>query len=208
MAWPLTVEQTIAAMIPGLSAAVVGLFGALVTLWFARRNWTREVLNQRLNLVATELKYFEDFRKWADQLSDALTEAIHLCDLNPTQIKGENEALFDRRHRLRILLSSMIDRGRWFFPNIEADDHGTEKELGYRGYRHELLDGLVAAYQCLGRVDYINQSNNRSVRNDLTACKRHFVGQVQKVLDPTSRQAYFDQIRAEANKRSSIQKLR
>jgi hypothetical protein len=73
-------------------------------------------------LVATELKYFEDFRRWADQLVEALTEAIHLCDLDPKQVVGES--FFDRRHRLRIALSAMIDRGTWFFPNIEVDGHG------------------------------------------------------------------------------------
>jgi hypothetical protein len=117
MPWPFDKTQTIA-LISALSP-IVALCGAVATVLFAARNWKRELVNQRLNMVATELKYFEDFQKWADQLCDALTEAIHLCDLDPTnEYKGE--AFFDRRHRLRITVSSMIDRGRWFFPNIEV----------------------------------------------------------------------------------------
>jgi hypothetical protein len=181
---------------------IVALFGAVVTVLFASRNWKRELINQRLNIVATELKYFEDFRKWADQLGDALTEAIHLCDLDPTR-EYKGELFFDRRHRLRITVSSMIDRGRWFFPNIEVDDHGANKELGYRGYRHELLDGVVSAYICLGQLDYRNKQNNRSLRDQLTICKRHFVGQVQKILDPNDRSKFFDRIRSEVNKRNN-----
>jgi hypothetical protein len=144
--------------------------------------------------ICFRLKYFEDFRKWADQLVDVLTEAIHLCDLDPKRVVGE--AFFDRRHRLQITLSAMIDRGRWFFPNMEVDDHGAHKELGYRGYRHELLDGLVSAYRCLGKLDCENSSNNKSLRNELTAAKRHFVGQVQKVIDPTKQLIEFDLIRS------------
>lgn len=200
MSWPFDKMQTIA-LISAFSP-IVALFGAVVTVLFASRNWKRELINQRLNIVATELKYFEDFRKWADQLGDALTEAIHLCDLDPTR-EYKGELFFDRRHRLRITVSSMIDRGRWFFPNIEVDDHGANKELGYRGYRHELLDGVVSAYICLGQLDYRNKQNNRSLRDQLTICKRHFVGQVQKILDPNDRSKFFDRIRSEVNKRNN-----
>jgi hypothetical protein len=193
MGWPLTAAETVTAVISSFSA-IIAVIAAVATVWFARRNLLRELMNQRINLVATRLKYFEDFRKWADQLVDVLTEAIHLCDLDPKRVVGET--FFHRRHRLQITLSAMTDRGRWFFPNIEVDDHGAHKELGYRGYRHELLDGLVSAYRCLGKLDYENGDNNRSIRDDLTAAKRHFVGQVQKIIDPTKQGTEFDLIRS------------
>jgi hypothetical protein len=196
MTWPLNATQ-ITAVISGLSAAIA-LIAAAATAWFANKNLIRERVNQRINLVAARQKYFEDFQKWADQLVNVLTEAIHLCDLDPKQVVGET--FFDRRHRLRITLSAMIDKGRWFFPNLEVDDHGVGKELGYRGYRHELLDGLVHAYHCLQRLDYRNRENNEPVRGELTAAKRHFVGQVQKIIDPTSRRLEFDRIGSEVVK--------
>jgi hypothetical protein len=98
----------------------------------------------------------------------------------------------------------MIDRGRWFFPNIEVDDHGADKELGYRGYRHELLDGLVSAYRCLQRLDYQKRENNKSLRNDLTAAKRHFVGQVQRVIEPNTRRIEWESIRFEVHRRNDV----
>jgi hypothetical protein len=195
MDWPLTAEQTTRA-ISGFSAAVA-LCAAIATIWFSRKNLRRELVNQRISMVSTRLKYFEDFKKWADQLVDILTEAIHLCDLDPKKIV--DEPFFYRRHRLQITLSAMIDKGRWFFPNLEVDDHGADKELGYRGYRHELLDGLVSAYRCLKRLDYENRDNNNSIRNDLTIAKRHFVGQVQKIIDPTTQRSEFDRIRSEVD---------
>ena len=184
MSWPLSSGE----IISGLGAAIA-FCAMIVTLWFGRRNL-------KLQIMATELKYFEDFQKWADQLADALTEAEHLCDLDPKQVAGES--LFDRRHRLRIMISSMVDRGRWFLPNIVVDDHGADKELGYRGYRHELLDGPVDAYNCLQRLDCHDLEGNKSIRNDLTKAKRKFVGQVQRILDPTSRRIFFDRIRDKA----------
>ena len=121
MHWPLDAAQTATAVISGLSAAIA-LGAAVATVWFARRNLRRELLNQEINMMSAEIKYFEEFRKWADQVAEALTEAIHLCDLDPLKTTGE--PFFERRHRLRITLSSMIDKGRWFFPNIEIDDYG------------------------------------------------------------------------------------
>jgi hypothetical protein len=193
MHWPLDAAQTATAVLSGLSAAIA-LGAAVATVWFARRNLRRELLNQEINMVSAEIKYFEEFRKWADQVAEALTEAIHLCDLDPLKTTGE--PFFERRHRLRITLSSMIDKGRWFFPNIEIDDYGDGKELGYRGYRHELLDSLVSAYRCLQQLDYHKRENNQSLRNDLTAAKRHFVGRVQRILDPDTQRSEWNRIRS------------
>jgi hypothetical protein len=184
MSWPFNPGE----IISGLGAAIA-FCAMIVTLWFGNRNL-------KLQIVATELKYFEDFQKWADQLADALTEAEHLCDLDPKQVAGES--FFDRRHRLQITISSMIDRGRWFLPNVVVDDHGADKELGYRGYRHELLDGPVDVYNCLQRLDCQDREHNTSIRSELTTAKRKFVGQVQRILDPTSRRIFFDRIRDKA----------
>ena len=184
MSWPFNPGE----MVSGLGA-VIAFCAMIVTLWFGTRNL-------KLQVVATELKYFEDFQKWADQLADALTEAEHLCDLDPKQVAGES--FFDRRHRLQITISSMVDRGRWFLPNIVVDDHGADKEVGYRGYRHELLDGPVDAYNCLQRLDCQDREHNKPIRSELTKAKRKFVGHVQRILDPTSRRIFFDRIREKA----------
>jgi len=184
ISWPFNPGE----MISGLGA-VIAFCAMIVTLWFGTRNL-------KLQAVATELKYFEDFQRWADQLADALTEAEHLCDLDPKQVAGES--FFDRRHRLQITISSMVDRGRWFLPNVVVDEHGADKEVGYRGYRHELLDGPVDAYNCLQRLDCQNPEHNKPIRSELTKAKRKFVGQVQRILDPTSRRIFFDRIRDKA----------
>jgi hypothetical protein len=177
MDWPLKASDTV--------TAVIALSALITSALFAARNF-------RLGVITARQKYFDDVRKWADQLSDALTEAIHLCDLDPTKVEGDS--FFNRRHRLRICISSMIDRGRWFFPNTEIDEHGAHKEPGYRGYRHEVLDPLVTAYICVRRINYRNGENNGFIKEELTHAKRSFVGQVQIVLDPGRQKDEFDRI--------------
>ncbi|WP_158811096.1 hypothetical protein [Beijerinckia sp. L45] len=168
-----------------LGSAMVALASAIVSSILSSRKDERDLFDLRI-------KYFDNFRKWADQVADNLTESIHLCDLDPSKIGGES--YFDRRHRLRISLSTMVDKGRWFFPNIEIDDHGKDKDEGFKGYRHEVLDGLVKAYVCLGKIDYLNAKNNMNIRRELVVAKRHFVGCVQKILDPADQRIQFERI--------------
>jgi hypothetical protein len=150
--------------------------------------------NLRLSRASARQEYFDEIRKWGDQASDVVTEAIHLCDLDPRKVDGET--FFDRRHRLRISLSSLANRGRWFFPNTDVEKRGIHKEIGYRGYRHEVLDGLLAAYVALELMDDETHENNTDVREGLTRAKRHFVGQLQKVLAPGRQIREFNRIMA------------
>ncbi len=53
MNWPHTVAETGAAVISDLSA-IIAVVAAAATIWFARRNLLRELVNQRINLVATK----------------------------------------------------------------------------------------------------------------------------------------------------------
>jgi hypothetical protein len=155
------------------------------------QRWVR-----RLSLLSAQDQFFKDLLDWANGALLILSEATHLCDLDPGRVEGES--FFARRHRIRIELSAAIDRGRWFFTNIRIKDHGEEKEIGYRGYRHEVLDGLVFAYQSVGKLDYSKRENNSSLRVEIAAAKRHFVGQIQNIIKPDSRSLEFNRIARDA----------
>ncbi|MGJ5037874.1 MULTISPECIES: hypothetical protein [unclassified Bradyrhizobium] len=200
--WPLSRAETLQAL-PVLSA-VIALFAAVTSVWFSTRTLGLAYFKQKLDVMTTELNYFEDIREWGEEVVDALSEAVHLCDLDPKRLDPvsgfKGESFFERRHRLLVAISSMIDRGRWFFPNTRVEDHGMDKEPGYQGFRHEVLDGLVSAYKSLGRVDCQNKQNNQARRDELTGCKRHFVGRLQIILDPTRRSEVFKELRNKAAK--------
>lgn len=168
-----------------LASAVIALSAALAAYLYTRYKDRRE----RIDL---QIKYFDSFRKWADKAIDDLSEAVHLCDLDPNKVIGE--PFFDRLHRLRISISSLIDKGRFFLPNNGVEDYGRDKDIGFKGYRHEILDALVEAYRLLNKMDYASKANNVGLRVDLVTAKRAFAGNVQEVLDPSGSKREFDRI--------------
>ena len=175
-----------------LAAAAVSLFSMLGTVAFAALNFRRQRLSQRMQFAKLQQDYFSSLRTWADQISDLLSEAIHFAELDPQRC-GDG-AYFDRRNRLRISLSSLIDRGRFFFPNLHTDQHGQHKERAFQGYRQEVLNSLVAAYQAATRLDCNDAANNGPRRQELVAAKRAFVSEVQSILDPAVRDKEFNKI--------------
>jgi hypothetical protein len=120
--------------------------------------------------------------KWADAVSDKMTEAIFLCDLDPKRL-AEGE-FFRKRHLLRARLSALIDRGRWFLPNINDDDHGKEKPVAYQGHRQLALDCVVEAFRMVSKLDCKSQAANRETQPDLIKAKREFVAEIQTIIDP------------------------
>lgn len=175
-----------------LGAALVSLVAMLSTAGLTFANYRLERLNQRMQFNKLQQDYFATLRVWADQVSDLLSEAIHFSELDPKRCP--DEAFFERRNMIRISLSSYIDRGRWFFPNLHTDRHGQDKEVAFRGYRPEILNSLVAAYLEVTALDYKIQSKNTPYRDKLVAAKRAFVSEVQGILDPVRRDEEFKEI--------------
>jgi hypothetical protein len=77
-------------------------------------------------------------------------------------------------------LSSLIERGRFFFPNIDKKNgFGNEKPTAYRGYRNLALDFLVASYNLF--YDPQNRINNLDQAEQLS---RHFTSIIFEVIRP------------------------
>lgn len=77
-------------------------------------------------------------------------------------------------------LSVLIERGRFFFPNIDKDDKfGDDKPSAYKGYRNLALDFLVASYNLFSdpktRADNLHQAEQLN---------RHFTSIIFEVLRP------------------------
>lgn len=163
-------------------AAVSAIVGALVG-YLTHRG----VVSQERSL---KYQYFAELRAWADLAANALSEAVHLCDLDPTQC--DDPSFFNRRHQLKVELSALIDRGRWLFPNIHHTEFGEWKQEAYRGFRHPVLDALVYAYHAVHHLNYANKSENVGLRKPLVEVKRSFVSEVQKKLDPRRTEKEFN----------------
>jgi hypothetical protein len=120
-------------------------------------------------------QYFNSVRTWAEQVCHAISEATHIIEY--PELNGEH------KRPVLIRLSSLIDTGRWYFPNQWTDDYGTNKEPAYRGVRQAVLDCVVDAYDLLK-----NSEPTESFKRELVATQREFVSYIQDVLDPRKRE--------------------
>ncbi len=123
----------------------------------------------------TVAEWRRDLREWAAETINVLTQVTYLFE-DPENTDADSHA-FSCRYRL----SSLIDRGRFFLPNIRRDEYGIEKPYAYRGYRHSGLDPLVAAERVLS-TGFTGAFTDR--KHALVAMKREFVSSMQQILDP------------------------
>lgn len=142
----------------------------------AKRAEALAATERRRASFTTVAEWRRDLREWAAEAIDVLSEATYLCDFHCAN-NDLDERAFPCRHRV----SALIDRGRFFLPNIRRHEHGVEKPYAYRGLRHSALDPLVAAERVLS-IGVTGRFIDR--KHALIAMKREFVSSIQQILDP------------------------
>lgn len=87
------------------------------------------------------------------------------------------------QHRMDLAhLSSLIEQGRFMFPNIEkGDGFGADKPPAYQGYRNLALDFLVASHNLL------REPPSDEARVKLELLQRHFTSVVYEIVRPKER---------------------
>lgn len=180
---------------------VMAGFAALLAAYYSRKTLeysSRAELAERqanshaeyanvLNVKAWLDQYNCNVRLWADEACECISMAIHGLELEQAKC---DEVLFGAKYKI----SSLIDRGRWFFPNQWQDDYGGHKEPAYRGIRQPILDFLVEAHEAICKHQK-NQSG--AVHDELVDCQRGFVSEVQQVFNPRRRKEELDRIYAQ-----------
>lgn len=151
-----------ATVIVGLLTVVVGIAAVIVQREAAKR--------QALGLD----QWLRDLRVWASEPIDVLSEAFYLWDKT-------NGIPTSDASRLSHRLSALIDRGRFFLPNVENSVDNTQAKedepAAYQVLRHTALDSLVAA------VLVIDQTHPDG-RKVLWELRREFVSTIYLILDP------------------------
>ena len=116
------------------------------------------------------LNAFETYRK---ELLDFTNHVITALDRTRSLIANDPEHAtvdvglakndyYERRSELLGQVSSLIDRGRFLFPNRELGGFGQEKGVANRGLRDRVLDRVISAHHILQAVDYTHFNNNRA----------------------------------------------
>jgi len=134
-------------------------------------------------------QYLSELRTWSSTCLDALSQAVHMCELDPVQ--ASEPSFFNRRHNSLVHLSSLIDQGRWFFPNaepIDLDNSNPETDLSSK---QRPLDDLVYAYSAVKKMSYKSRDDNTALKPLLVEIKRDFTSSVQTLLDPRKAHKQF-----------------
>ncbi len=161
-----------------LLSAGVAVFGALISRNETRKQRALQMENLRHSVDAQSLA-------WGNACIDVLNRAAMFA--RTRQHQANDASFFQQRVNMMLAISSLVERGRLFFPNIDPASKGGEKEGAYRGSRPPVLDALMFAYyelEALTRQGGPTADNSGDFIED---CRRLVVSELQAHLDPRRR---------------------
>ncbi len=155
---------------------------ALIALYFsirARRN------QERLAVETIRIARDNDVIRWSNEMIDTIVGIEFL--LRPAGRPPDAAQFMAKRDEFLAKLSSNIEKGRLYFPNLDHNKFGTEKESAYRGHRQPILDRLVEIYDLIKDVDLQDAAKLDAVRAEVLNKKRAFVSEAQSAVEPRRR---------------------
>ena len=140
---------------------IIAILGIAVTVVIA-------VVTAVYTLVTNTKKYelTENYRcellTWYQDVVDTMILIIHYCEagvFNSENFKKERIELLSK-------LSSLVEKGRFYFPNvIKGDGFGENKPEAYQGYRHINLEFLLHFYHIASNENNIFSVSSQIIRN-------------------------------------------
>ena len=163
--------------VPEIVTAAVASVALIVSFGVAYR---QEVLATRQLRIQRD----SDLLVWGHEAVDVMQQMILYTECGKFNSKAE----VDQIERLSILsrCSSLIDRGRWFLPNIKdkLGKFGEEKQLAYRGFRQIGLDAMVYSYDRFRSHGESGGKSDQELIDFLTTAKRELVSEIQFTVSP------------------------
>jgi hypothetical protein len=161
-----------------LAAALIAFVALVISIWVSRHQ-------SRVALENLRLQRDSDIIKWSNRAVDHLCSAEMILRQEYHVFTAESEY---EKARLGLMrdLSSCVDQGRLFFPNLKIDKHGQDRPGAYQGYRHPVLDCLVATYNVLENNDVRREDAAafEADRKNVTDFKKLFISRLDSELDP------------------------
>lgn len=188
-------------MVIGVVSAAIAIVSALAARRETRRQREVQIERLRQDIDAASLN-------WGNRAIDALARSSMLA--RTRHLHNSDTAFQGSQYNMAVALSTLVDQGRMYFPNVEPGSKGAEKEGAFRGNRPPILDALMYAYyevQALQRQGGPTGDNSADFIDD---CRRLLVSELQAHLDPRRRDGVIDRYddqreshRADAIKRSN-----
>ena len=169
----------------------VGVISAGVSVLALLLNIMITTRQTRVSVEALKFNNDTQVMNWANRTVVAMAEAQHLC----TSPNVSALYLHERGIVLATTLSSLIDEGRWFFPNVGRRATDPEKPGAYRGTRQPILDYVVAAYEGVKQMMTTEDAPRDGLATKIAEAKRHFVSEVQHAVDPRRRSWVMDRFK-------------
>ena len=164
-----------AEIVIAIASALVALISALVARGETAKQRKLQTERLRQSIDAASLD-------WGNASIDALARCAVFAK---TRHMHANEAAFiAAKSNMMIVLSTLVDRGRMFFPNLEPGRKGAEKEGAYRGIRPPVLDALMFTYHEVEALTREGGPDSEDSAGFIDECRRLLVSELQAHLDP------------------------
>lgn len=162
-------------VILAIGSAFVAVISALIARGETRRQRKLQTERLRQSIDAASLE-------WGNAAIDTLARAAMFARTRGLQVN--DGAFLANKANLLVALSTLVDRGRMFFPNLNPDNKGAEKEGAYRGHRPPILDALMWTFHELEALTREGGPSSDDAAAFIDECRRLLVSELQAYLDP------------------------
>lgn len=158
-----------------IGSAFVAVVSALIARGETRRQRKLQTERLRQSIDAASLE-------WGNAAIDSLARAAMFA--RTRHLQANDGAFLANKANMLVVLSTLVDRGRMFFPNLNPDKKGAEKEGAYRGHRPPILDALMWTYHELEALTREGGPSSDDSAAFIDECRRLLVSELQAYLDP------------------------
>lgn len=161
-----------------VASAIFALMGAIASHLETRRQEKIRVETLRMHVDGASLD-------WGSAAIDLLGRLAMFARTRRAQ--ANDQSFQQNKVNMMMQLSSLIERGRLFFPNIDPEKKGAEKEGAYRGSRPPILDAMVFSYYELEAMTRETGPTGENSAAFFEECRRLLVSELQAHTDPRRR---------------------
>ena len=165
---------------------------------------------QKVQDKRDQLRAFDGYRRelgrFTDAVIDVMGEIQTLIAFDPDRAEipaNARQRFVEQRSRLISRVSSLLDRGRFFFPNREVSNTGEHKGPAQEGLRDPVLNRILAASYVLMATDYESFDRNRKrwirweTLTTVTKGSAGHVGSAFRLLSKTEQSRLADELTKE-----------
>ncbi len=166
------------ALVVTIVSALFAMIGAIASHLETRRQ-------EKIRLETLRSQVDNASLEWGNSVIDLLVRMAMFARTRRSQ--NNDQAFNQNKLNLQMQLSSAIERGRMFFPNIDPHKKGAEKDGAYRGFRAPILDALVFSHYELEAITRETGPTGENSAAYFDECRRLVVSELQAHLDPRRR---------------------